>query len=98
MKKREASTAAKVAALSTKTQPVPTSAIRMPATAGPASRALWNESEFSATAFGGYSTETSSETKAWRAGASIADAKPSAKAKAQKCHSAATPARTTIES
>ncbi len=69
-------TAAKLAALIRNTGPVPTQAISKPAMAGPVSRAVLNEAEFNATALEMLSCPTSSETNAWRDGASMAPAIP----------------------
>ena len=69
-------TAAKLAALSRKTGPVPTQAMSTPAMAGPVSRAVLKDAEFRDTALATVSCPTSSETKAWRAGASMALASP----------------------
>ena len=54
------------------TQPVPTTAISTPATAGPIMRAALKEVELSATALDRCASPTSSATKLWRAGASKA--------------------------
>ena len=50
--------------------------------AGPTRRAALNDAEFSETALGRSFSETSYDTNAWRAGASIAETTPSAKANA----------------
>ncbi len=71
----------KLTALMRNTQPVPTPAMSTPATAGPIMRAALKDAELSATAFERSSSETSSETKDWRAGASSAEAMPSRSAK-----------------
>lgn len=73
-------TATKLAALRMNTGPVPIQAMSTPAMAGPVRRALLNDAELSATALESLSGPTSSDTKAWRAGASIAAARPSAAA------------------
>jgi len=77
MSARLAIVAANVTALITNTQPVPTAAIRNPATAGPISLAMLNDVEFRATAFGSESCGTISPTKVCRAGASKAAITPS---------------------
>ena len=77
---KEQSTAPNDAALIRNSEPVPTAAMRRPASAGPIMRAALNEVEFSPTAFDSPASPTSSETKAWRAGASKADTEPSRRA------------------
>ena len=80
--------------LTTKTQPVPTADIRVPATAGPMSRARLKPVEFSPTALGRSSEGTSSETKTMRGGPSKAATVPVPTAKRQTCHTCAPPDRT----
>jgi len=65
-----------------KTQPEPTAAMRIPATAGPIIRPALNDVEFSATAFDRLASPTSSVTKVCRAGASNAVTHPSRSANA----------------
>ena len=65
----------------TNTQPVPTSAMHRPASAGPIIRASWKAVLFMATALPMISSPTRSETKLCRAGASKAMQQPSAKPK-----------------
>ena len=76
----ETRTAAKLAAFSRNTGPVPTQAMSTPAMAGPVSLAVLKDAEFSATALEMLSWPTSSDTKACRAGASTALAIPRQKA------------------
>jgi hypothetical protein len=60
------------------TTPPPSAAIRTPATAGPTRRAALKLAELRPTAFVRSSASTISDTKLWRAGASNAEATPSA--------------------
>ena len=75
-------------ALSAKHGPTPSSAITVPASAGPTMRAVWTTTEFSATALTTRSCPTSSITNDWRAGLSIASTEPRASTSA-KHHPAA---------
>ena len=59
------------------THPVPTVAMRTPATAGPINRAALNDVEFSATALERSASPTRSDTNVWRAGESNAVTHPS---------------------
>ena len=65
-------------ALIAKQRPTPKTAITAPAAAGPAIREQWTTTEFSETALTIRSGPTSSITKAWRAGLSIASTEPRA--------------------
>ena len=65
------------------TAPTPTKAMTAPALAGPTIRALWTMTEFSETALTTRSAPTSSMTKLWRVGLSIALTAPRAKTSAQ---------------
>ncbi len=87
-------TAPKLAALIRKAGPVPSKAMTRPATPGPASRARLKEALFRATALGRSSAGTSSETNAWRAGASNALATPRPSARRYTCQSSAVPVTT----
>ena len=88
---REKITAPKLAALTRNAGAVPSPAMTRPATPGPASRARLNEALFSATALGRSPAGTSSETNAWRAGASNALAMPRPSARTYTCQSWAVP-------
>ena len=82
-----------VAALTRKTQPVPTATMTTPAAAGPIIRAPLKDAAFSATAFEAFSRSTRSDTNAWRVGLSKAATRPSAKAKTYMRGSVMTPLR-----
>ena len=72
--------AAKLTALITNTQPVPTQAISRPARPGPIIRAALNDALFRLTALANRSAGTMSATNVCRAGASMADTQPSSPA------------------
>ncbi len=80
MKTSDSSTAANENPFTMNTGPEPIQAMSTPAAAGPINLALWKEVEFSATALERSASVTSSETKAWRTGASMAVATPSSRA------------------
>jgi hypothetical protein len=87
------SIARNVTPLTRNTQPVPTATMTTPATAGPIMRAPLKDAAFNATAFDAFSRDTTSETKACRAGLSKAAMTPRAKAKAYMSGSVMTPMR-----
>ena len=91
IRKSAPSTARKLAPFRKKAPETPIVATRIPATAGPITRAPWNVPELSAMALARSSLPTSSMTKACRAGVSIAWAAPSRKASPITCHSRTVP-------
>ena len=87
--------AANMPASMRKTGPTPHQSMKNPAEAGPMSRAVWKAVAFRATALAILSAGTSSPTKDWRAGVSIAEMVPEMKARTYWCHSCPVPVRTT---
>ena len=69
-------TKTKVNVLSSSAGPTPQSAMTTPARPGPIRRPMLNDAEFSETALVSCSSGTISETKAWRAGLSMAVTTP----------------------
>ncbi|CAB4937158.1 unannotated protein [freshwater metagenome] len=92
--------AAKLAALTKKAGAVlpPEAAITPPATAGPTSRAPLNTVEFRLTALPSSAGPTISDTNDCRAGVSRELTTPSARARANTCHSAMPPVATSSAS
>ncbi len=76
----------------------PKTAITVPARAGPAIREQWTTTEFSETALTIRSWPTSSITKAWRAGLSIASTEPRASTSPNTIHGAMSPVAVRIHS
>ena len=70
----------------------------MPASAGPTMRLVWTTTEFSATALTMRSGPTSSITKAWRAGLSIASTEPRASTSAKTTSGVTCPVATSAHS
>ncbi len=83
MEIKEATTATKLAPLTTKHQPSPTVAISTPATAGPIARATFVIVELRLTALRRSPGPTISSTNAWREGFSKQLLSPSTKANMQ---------------
>ena len=80
--------AANESALKAKQVPTPESAMTAPAVAGPMMRALCTTTEFSETALTTRSGPTSSLTKLWRVGLSMALTEPRASTQAKTIHGA----------
>ncbi len=87
----DATTATKLAALQRKQTPVPTVAIRMPATAGPIARATLTSTELRLTALRRCSGPTISSMNDWRAGFSNALLRPSKAASTAISHTRTLP-------
>ena len=87
----EAITAAKLAPFTRKQTPVPTVAIRIPATAGPIVRATFTRTELRLTAFLRFSGPIISSMNDCRAGFSNALFKPSSSASTPISHSSTAP-------
>ncbi len=81
-----------------KHSPVPTVAIRTPATAGPIARAVFTSTLLRLTAFLSSSGPTISCTKAWRTGLSQAVTRPSIRARPTTIQSWTAPLSTRIAS
>ena len=73
---RASSTATKLSVLTKNAGPVPTAAMTSPATPGPRIRAALNEALLRLTALASEVRGTISETNVWRAGLSMAVARP----------------------
>ncbi len=84
----------KLAAFTTKHQPMPTVLTKPAAIAGPMTRATFTEMLFSVTALRTRGRPTTSWTNARRAGLSTALRMPNATARTTTCHSRISPART----
>ncbi len=92
------SIAAKVAAFTRKHGSTPTVAIRMPATAGPAMRAMCTSALLRLTAFTTRSAPTISITKLWRVGLSTARNEPRRNTSANTIQGSTAPALTSAHS
>ena len=95
IRRRATSTDRKLTALTTKHRPVPTAAIRSPASAGPITREALKRPELSATAFCSSDWPTIWKVSVCRPGASKTSTSPPSAARAYTTGSVATPASVT---